>query len=271
MLAAILLLPRLLAGGAEPPAGAIQLSVPQIERRPNEASATRNPWINSNGWRMLRSPRRSFAYRVSGDAAALAAAEAFTYDTAALISSDASGAESCGRMLEFLRQIPRLKLAPVADIGIIDDGSAETGEVTNLLGRFNLLYRIVKSPDKRLRVNVRLGTPEFPRKESLNPTLVAHKIRSMVGDENRSVRVYGSDVVISRLLAGARQARLHLINYSNRPIRGLRLRVRGEYSKGEARIFGLTGVKLQDWTFDGKATEFTIPELGPYAVVDLSK
>ena len=40
MLAAMLLLPRLLAGGAEPPADAIQLSVPRIERVSSETDKT---------------------------------------------------------------------------------------------------------------------------------------------------------------------------------------------------------------------------------------
>ncbi len=105
MLAAIVLLPGLLTAGAEPK-DAIQLTKPGVQYRPNEASATRSPWIDANGWRIIRAPGRTFVYRVEGDAAALAAAEAFTYGAQALIGADAAGTEAFGRMLEFLRRIP---------------------------------------------------------------------------------------------------------------------------------------------------------------------
>src|SRR5258706_10909673 len=120
MLAAILLLPRLVTPGAEPK-DAVQLPAPSVQYRPNEASATRSPWIDANGWRILRAPGRSFVYHVNGVAAGLAAAEAFTYGTEAAIVTDASGTDAFGRMLEFLRQIPAADLKPVADIGVVDD------------------------------------------------------------------------------------------------------------------------------------------------------
>src|SRR6266853_2058753 len=154
MLAAILLLPRLLSGGVEP-ADAVKMAVPRVQHRINEASATRSPWIDANGWRILRTPNRSFLYRVTGDTAALAAAEAFTYGSDALIATDAAGTAAFGRMLDFLRQIPALNLTPVADFGVVDDGSEATGELMNLLTRQNLLYRVEKAPDKSLRLNIR--------------------------------------------------------------------------------------------------------------------
>jgi len=55
MLAAALLLPSLLAPGAAPPADAVKLNEPKVQYRNNEASATRSPWIDANGWRILRS------------------------------------------------------------------------------------------------------------------------------------------------------------------------------------------------------------------------
>ena len=91
MLAAALLLPSLLAPGAAPPADAVKLSEPRVHDRNNEASATRSPWIDANGWRILRSPGKTFVYQVKGEAAALAAAEAFTYGSGASISTDAAG------------------------------------------------------------------------------------------------------------------------------------------------------------------------------------
>jgi hypothetical protein len=271
MLAAIVLLPRLLTGGAEPPSDAVKLNAPRVQFRVNEASATRSPWIDANGWQMIRKPGRSFFYKVTGDAAALAAAEAFTYDTDALISTDAAGAESFNRMLEFLQKIPKADLSRVADIGIVDDSSDATGEVMNLLTRMNLLFRIVKAPDKNLRVNVRLGTKEYPLDSASNPSEFAHKIRSQIGDDHRSLRIYGSEVVVARFTANSRQGRVCLLNYSERPVRGLRVRVRGAYAKGEAHIFGQSETQVQDWARDGDATEFSLAELGTYAVIDLSR
>src|ERR1700687_2359763 len=105
ILAAIFLLPRLLPSGGEPPADAVKRNPPRVQYRINEASATRSPWIDANGWRIIRRPGKSFFYQVSGDTSALAAAEAFSYGTDALISTDASGSKAAERMLDFLRKI----------------------------------------------------------------------------------------------------------------------------------------------------------------------
>jgi hypothetical protein len=266
MILAAVLLPRLLASGAEPPMEAVKLNPPRVQYRINEASATRSPWIDANGWRIIRTPGKSFCYQVTGDTAALAAAEAFTYGTDALISADASGNTAVESMLDFLRKIPEIDQASVGDIGVVDDGSDAVGEIMNLLSRMNLLYTI----DKKLRVNVRLGTKEYPAEEAQNPSLLAHKIRSQLGDENRSLRIYGSEVVIARLTADSRQARVYLLNYSNRPVRGLRVRVKGTYAKGDLRVFGIADASPSDWSNDSSATEFTVPELGAFAVIDLS-
>jgi hypothetical protein len=270
MLAA-LLLPSLLTAGAEAPADAVKLNEPRVQFRNNEASATRSPWIDANGWRILRSPDKKFVYQVKGEAAALAAAEAFTYGAGALIAADAPGADAFGKMLDFLKTMPSAELSPVADFGVVDDGSEAAGELLNLLTRMNLLYKIEKNPDPKFRVNVRLGTKEYPLEEARNPSLAAHKIRSQIGDDNRSLRVYGSEVVVARLLSGPGQARVLLLNYTTRPVLGLRVRVRGAYSKGELRASGSPDAHLADLNQDGPATEFTVPELHFFAVIDLSR
>lgn len=268
MLAA-LILPSLLAAGAEPPSDAVKLNEPRVQMRNNEASATRSPWIDANGWRILRSPAAKFVYRVKGEAAALAAAEAFTYGTGAVISADAPGADAFAKMLEFIKTIPQVDLPPVADFGVVDDGSDATGELLNLLTRMNLLYKVGKNPDPKFQVNVRIGTKEYPGEEMQNPSVAAHKIRSQLGDDNRSLRLYGSEVVVGRLTAGPGRARVFLLNYAGRPALGVRVRIRGAYSKGEDRIFG-SDSHLTDLTQDGPATEFSIPELRTLAVIDLS-
>lgn len=270
MILAVILLPRLLASGAEPPADAVKLTPPGVQYRINEASATRSPWIDANGWRIIRTPGKSFFYQVTGDTAALAAAEAFTYGTDALISTDASGSKAVESMLDFLRKIPEVDQAPVADINVVDDGSDTVGEIMNLLSRMNLLYRFENGANKKFRVNISVAK-EYPADEAPNLSLLAHVIRSRLGDENRSLRIYGSEVVIARFTADSRQARIYLLNYSNRPVRGLRVRVKGTYAKGDLRVFGIADASPSDWSNDSGATEFTVPELGAFAVIDLSK
>jgi len=271
MLAAALLLPSLLTPGTEPPSDAVKLNEPRVQYRNNEASATRSLWIDANGWRILRSPEKTFFYQVKGEAAALAAAEAFSYGAGALISADAPGADAFSRALAFLKTVPQLALPPAADFGVIDDQSDAAGELMNLLTRMNLLYRIEKNPNRRFHVNVQLGTKQYPAEETQNPSLLAHKIRSQIGDENRSLRIYGSEVVIGRLLAGPHQARVFLLNYASRPVLGLRVRVRGAYSQCDLRAPGVPDAHPADWTRDGPATEFTVPELHAFAIIDLSR
>jgi hypothetical protein len=240
--------------------------------RNNEASATRSPWIDSNGWQFMRTPDKQFYYQVTGDAAMLAAAESFAYGSDALISADAAGALAFEKMLTFLRTVPDAKdLKPVADFGVIDDGTDQTGEVLNLLTRQNLLFKIEKAADPQFSVNVRIGSKDYPVEEASNPSFIAHKVRSQLGDDNRSIRLYGTEVVVSRYVSNGSRARVYLINYSNRPVRGLRVRVRGTFSNGDARLYGIADAKLADWAQDGGATEFSIPELNAFAVIDLSR
>ena len=211
--------------------GAVTLTVPNVEYRVNEAAATRSPWIDANGWRILRAPDAEYYYDVPADAAALAAAEAFTYSAKARIHTDAAGAAAFSAMLQFLRRIPGRDLPAISDIGVIDDGSDETGELMNLLTRHNLLYRIVREPDPKLKVNVKIGSTEYRKEEAEDPSLLAQKVRGNLGDENRSLRIYGSEVVVGRLLANAHGARVQLLNYGRRRALGVRVRVRGEYKR----------------------------------------
>ena len=43
------------------------------------------------------------------------------------------------------------RLPAMANIGIVDDGSDETGEVMNLMARRNLLFRVVRGARSQLR------------------------------------------------------------------------------------------------------------------------
>jgi hypothetical protein len=258
---------------AADPKTAVKVPPPAVNYRINEASATRSPWLVSNGWKFLRRPDSLYLYETSGKQAALAAAEAFAYGVKAAIHTDSDGLKPLAAMLDFLRSIPGEDMPPVADIGYIDDGSPLSGEVINLMVRDNLLFHLVKSPDPKLKVNVKLGTRDYPLQDARNPGMVAHEVRASLTDEKRSVRVYGSSVVLVRLTALGDRARLHLLNYAGaeRRVDGLRVRVLGQYSQHQLFLADGAGVELIDYSVMPYATEFTLPELKTYAVIDLSR
>jgi hypothetical protein len=128
-----------------------------------------------------------------------------------------------------------------------------TGELLNLLTKMNLLYKIDKVRDPRLPVNV------TPQPE--DPNLAAHKIRSQIGDENRSLRIFGSQVVLGRLLESPGKVRVFLLNLGTHSIFGLRVRLRGRFQESDA---------VTNLTQDGPFTEFSVPEVETFAVIDLA-
>lgn len=252
---------------------AIRVVAPSVNYRPNVATASRSPWLNSNGWRFLRQPGGVFVYDVKGAQAALAAAEAFCWGADALIRTDDAGLRPLGEMLRFLGGIETADLAPVADIGFVDDGSAASGEVMNLMVKSNLLFRVVRAPDRSLKLNVKLGTNDYPLEDARNPIKIAQVARANLSDERRSLRLYGSAVVVGRLTADPRRARLHLLNYAGaeRRVEGIRIRVLGKYAKAVVHAAGSPEMQALDWESQDDATEFTLPEIKTYAVVDLIK
>ena len=55
-------------------------------------------------------------------------------------------------MLAFLRDVRAPGAdAALADVGVVDDGSEEMGEVMNLLSRRNLLFELVRARDGGFR------------------------------------------------------------------------------------------------------------------------
>jgi hypothetical protein len=249
-----------------------RLPAPGTTPRPGIASPTRAPWIDASGWRFARHLASKYLYDLPAGKAPLAAAEAFAYGADAVLkvdSADPADAVRLGQMLTFLASLPPLDLPAVADVGILDDGSAVTGEVMNLLARRNLLFQVVQAPSPRMAINIRIGSPEYPREEAADPSAFAQKVRRQLTDERRALRVYGSEVVICRLTADGGRARLHLLNYGGREIEGLRIRVRGTYGDGEVHVAGTGRLALEDRIVSGGATEFTIPRITTYAAVDL--
>jgi hypothetical protein len=129
----------------------------------------------------------------------------------------------------------------------------------------------VEAPDPRLKLNVKLGTPEYPTEQAAEPHLLAAKVRSNLTDEKRSLRIYGSTVVVARVAGDAERLRVHLLNYAGaeRPVNGIRVRVLGRYSQQKIAIAGVEAPRLADVRVSEDATEFTLPEMKVYAVVDL--
>jgi len=245
------------------------LPSPGVAPRAGVASPTRAPWINANGWRFARQPSKKYAYSPSAGAAALAAAEAYAYGVDAILKIDPADAKSAGEMLTFLDTVPALDLPSISDFGIVDDRSDITGEVMNLLSRRNLLYRIVPSPSPQLPLNIVIGSAAYSREEAADPSAFALKVRRDLGDDRRSLRIYGSEVVIARLTGDGQRVRLHLLNYGGREIEGLRVRVRGTFRTGDALVAGIGRAPLMDQSSADGATEFSLTRLTTYAVIDL--
>lgn len=252
--------------------GLVKLAVPSVEYRPDQATASRAPWIQSNGWQLLRRPTGRFYYDAPGPAAGLAAAEAFAYGAEALVHTDAAGLKPFAEMLAFLHGVEQLHLPPLADIAFQDDGGDTAGEVLNLMLRNNLLVRPVANADPKAKLNVRLGTTQFPLETAQDPAAMAHLVRSTLGDDHRSLRIYGTQVVLARVTSNGARLRVAVLNYdgARRKVDGLRVRILGRFPHHNAAAPG-GSLQLTDYTADDQATEFSLPELKSFAVIDLSQ
>ena len=240
----------------------IPLTAPGIDRKVMVASATTAPWVDSSGWRFRRNSGGEFYYDPRAGSASLAAAEAFAFGAHAVLEIDPADLDELGKMLQFLRTVPGRPLPDIADFGFVDDGSEDAAEILNLLSRRNLLYKIVHAPDPHLRLNV--------RSNSDNPQLFAAKIREQLKDDQRSLRVYGSEVVLCRLVGDDSQARIHVLNYGGNIVEGVRLRVRGTFAHAKLYAPGSSEPPSDFARADG-FTEFSLPQIGAYAVVDLAR
>ena len=255
------------------PQNAVKLKPPSTRYESSIASASRAPWIESNGWRMLRDPKAKFYYDAPGAAGALAAAEAFMFGATAAVHTDQAGFESLCRMLVFLSALAEPGLEQLANIGYVDDGSRMSAEVMNLFVRRNLLFKVVSQPDPNLDLTVQLGTANYSKKDAMNPGHFAELVRGDLTDEKRLLRIYGNNVVIGRLEGDANHVRVHLMNCDPKAEAppGVRVRVKGVFAKHRAAIFGDDSATLEDFSADVAATEFAVPHLAVYAVVDLSR
>lgn len=244
---------------------------PGVRNVPNEANATSDPWVDSNAWRFQRGLRKANYSNLPAGAAGLAAAEAFTFGMDAILNPATGDLDELGRVLRFLKTQEQPLMAPLANVGIIDDGTPVMGELMNMLTRRNLLYRIVAQPDRKLDVTVRLGTTDFPATAATNPSEFAARVRAKLGDDKRLVRLYGTTTAIVHLTGEAGRARLVVLSYSrNRTQAGLRIRLRGRYEPTAFAAYGTAAdAKLADVEHPDKSTEFSLPVFSTIAIVDL--
>jgi hypothetical protein len=248
----------------------VKLPGPGVDYHMNAAAASRAPWVNSNGWRFIRQPHAQFAYDVAGAVSGLAAAEAFTFGGTSLIKTDEAGLGPLGEMLRFLREVDEVEGTAIADIGFIDDGSSLDAEVMNLLVRDNLLFEIVPGPEPRLKLTVKIGSDAY---QSKNADELEHQIRANLEDKRRSIRIYGTSVVVAHVVRQGTRLRVHLLNYGagkGTVVGAFRVRLLGHYDSGRLHCFERPQDTLVDFEKDQDATEFTVPGLKTYAIVDLT-
>ncbi|MEO7789108.1 MAG: hypothetical protein ABIX28_05970 [Vicinamibacterales bacterium] len=245
------------------------LPVPGTAPRAGLASPTRAPWIVSNGWRMLRRPGGKYSYTVPAGRGALAAAEAAAYGLDALLQIDPVDLAAVAPILAFAAGLPSDDLPPVADLAVVDDGTEATGEVMNLLARRNLLFAPVSAGSSAYPLTIAVGSAASPLTEAADPSAFAQKVRSQLTDARRSLRIFGSEVVIGRLTGNGTRARLHLVNYGGRDIEGLRVRVRGTFRTIDASMPGAGTIAVTDVAIADGGTEFSLPRISVYAVVEM--
>ncbi len=249
---------------------------PRVRSVPTVARATNVPWIDSNGWRFQRGIRQANYAKLPAGFAALAAAEAFTFNVDAILDPDPADLEELGKMLQFLKATDQPPLPAMANIGVVDDRSSVMGEVLNMLTRRNLLYRVVSTPDPALSFTVQLGTPDFPSDSAKNPVEFAARVRAKLGDDNRLVRLYGTSTVIARLTGDGKRARLYLLAFDRSRRRqaddpqAIRVRVLGRYRPAKLAAYGAApDASLTDLRHIENTTEFWVPGFNAIAIVDL--
>jgi hypothetical protein len=245
---------------------------PSIRNVPNAANATSDPWIESNGWRYLRGLRHAHYAALPAGAAGLAAAEAFTFGVDALLNPDPADVQLLADVLRFLRTHDQPRMPSLANVGIVDDGTAAMGEAMNMLTRRNLLYRVVSGRERGVDLTVRLGTRDFPADAVANPSEFAARVRAKLGDDRRLVRLYGSTTAIAHLTGAGGRARLYLLSYSrNRTQPSLRIRLAGRFQPVGVAAFGDAGdATVADVRHPGRTTEFSLPAFSTIAIVDLA-
>jgi hypothetical protein len=244
------------------PSTLTKLPSPGLRYRMNEARASSAPWVDLNGARYARGVKGQALIAAGEGKAALAAAEAHAFGADALIAAAPKDWKAFGAMRQFLSTLPAGDLPALANIGFVDDGSPAANEDMNLLLRRNLLFRVVARPDPNLDVNV--------KPKPGDPSAFAYEVRQKLTDAKRLLRLYGSEVVVARLYGDAARRRVALLNYGPRTVEGVRIRILGQWPKVAVYAFG-EKVEAADVVVDSASTEFSLPRVPAYTVVELSR
>ncbi len=240
----------------------VTVRAPGIEMRRNMAMATSAPWVDSNIWQFRRAPSKSYFSDVTGKSVALAMAEAHSQGVELALRTTPDQRKEYEAMAAFLRTVPEGPTAVWANLAVTDDGSDAAGEALNLLSRRNLLFTTKPGAKADLKLKA--------DKSITNPYDFAQEARQKLGEDKRLVRLYGSEITIADLRREGNKVRLSLIQYGRRPSDAPRIRVRGHYSNVRALVYGTGEMQVTDLTTDGAYTEFTLPSLPLYAVLDLT-
>jgi hypothetical protein len=172
------------------------------------------------------------------------------------------------RLRKMLASLPRETGETVGDLVVVDDGAEELEEIFNLMSRKNLLYRVAKSPDPRVRLNVRVGSKECPKELAGDPEEFSLRMRERV-DKGRLLRVWGAETVLGRVTRQGRGLRVHLLHYGNGTLEGIRLRVRGNFAAGRLWAAEFPDARLEEWENVDGGVEFYLPAIAAYAAIDL--
>jgi hypothetical protein len=237
-----------------------KVSPPGIRYRMNMAMATSAPWVDSNMWRYRRDPEKSYVCDVKQKSVVVAMAEGFSLDVRVALEIAPGQQKDYDSMLAFLKGLPDGPKTRWTNFTVTDDRSAPAGELMNLLSRRNLMYRIASNGDYAL--NSRIS----------NPYEYVQEMREKLGDEKRVIRIFGSELTLVELTRDGNRVRLQLLNYGSRPVEDLRIRIKGHYKAGaiQAYVYRSTSPRLEEFTYDGKFTEFTLDALPTYAVLDFT-
>jgi len=188
-----------------------------------------------------------------------------------VVHPDPRDLTALGSMLAFSAEHRRARLPALANIGIIDDGSAETGEVLNLLARRNLFFRVVQASDPALDLKRAHRSPDTRRPRRPIQRRLPPGVRQKLTDEKRLVRVYGSTWCSAVWKVMSVRFGFTLINYGGGKVEGLRVRVRGPYPTVRSPRSDYPNVKVADYGASEGRDRVHHPEMDVYAVVDLKK
>ena len=242
-------------------AGYVKVPAPGVRYRMNMATATSAPWVDSNLWRYQRDPNTNYLCEVKDKSVVTAVVEAFTMGVKLAVQITPQQKDDYEKVLAFLKTIPDGPTKEWTNFSVIDDGSAQAGEVMNLLWRRSIGYRIAASGDYTLSARM------------TNAYEAMQEIREKLGDHNRVLRIFGSELTLARALREGSRVRLHLVNYGTRSVDHLRIRLEGRFRERDiaSYLYGDVTPKLVDFEYGKDFTEFTLTALGPYGVLDLKQ